>query len=94
MRTKSRTALLFAVTGALLLAAKPASAASDAAACDAAGGTYTKDGGVATCSFPVGNSDNTKTTEQKGSFQSSHPEEKTNPGGTKPPGQQGGNTIR
>jgi hypothetical protein len=88
------TALLLAVTGALLVAVTPALAGSDATACFAAGGTPSKEGGTTICTFPVGNSDNTKITEQKGSFQSSHPEEKINPGGTKPPGQQGGNTIR
>jgi hypothetical protein len=79
MRTKSRTAL-FAMASALLLAATPASAGSDAQACSDAGGTPSKEGGTSICTFPVGNSDNTKITEQKGSFQSSHPEEKTNPG--------------
>jgi hypothetical protein len=85
--------LILAVAAALLLATGSALAESSAQACSDAGGTYTKDGGTAICTFPVGNSDNTKTTDQKGSFSSSHPEEKTNPGGTKPPGQQGGNTL-
>jgi hypothetical protein len=93
MRTKSLTALLFSVTGALLLAATPASAESSAAACSSAGGTYIKDGGTSFCQFSVGNSDNTKTVDQKGSFKSSHEEGLTNPGGTKPPGQQGGNRL-
>ena len=92
MRTKS-TALLLAVTGALLVAVTPALAASDAAACTAAGGTYVKDGGTSVCQLPVGNSDNTKDIDQKGSFKSSHEEGLTNPGGTKPPGQQGGNRL-
>ena len=78
----------------LLVAAAPASAISDEQACTNAGGTFVKSGGTASCQFPVGNSDNVKTTSQKGSFQSSHPEAKTNPGGNQPPGQQGGDTIR
>ena len=68
-------------------------AASPADQCAAAGGTYSKDGGTATCTFPVGQSDNTKVTDQKGSFNSSHDETLTNPGGTQPPGQQGGNDV-
>ena len=55
---------------------------------------YVKDQGTASCVFPVGNSDNTKVTSQKGSFESSHGEEFTNPGGNEPPGQQGGDTLR
>jgi hypothetical protein len=89
----SRTALLIGVTGALLLAATPASAISDGAACTEAGGTPVKEGGTSFCQFPVGNSDNTKIIDQKGSFKSSHEEGLTNPGGTKPPGQQGGNRL-
>jgi hypothetical protein len=85
---------IFAVASALLLAAAPAFAQSDAQVYTDAGGTYSKEGSTSFCAFPVGNSDNVKTTEQKGSFKSSHPEEKTNPGGNKPPGQQGGNTLR
>ena len=78
---------------ALSLTAAPAFAISDEQACTDAGGTYTKSGGTASCAFPVGNSDNVKTTSQKGSFGSSHDEGLTNPGGNEPPGQQGGNTI-
>ena len=82
------------VSCALMLAtAAPASAISDEQACTDAGGTYTKQGGTASCAFPVGNSDNVKTTSQKGSFGSSHDEQRTNPGGNQPPGQQGGNSI-
>jgi len=89
---KSAAAL---ASGALLLAAaSPASAISDEQACTDAGGTYTKDQGTASCAFPVGNSDNVKTTSQKGSFESSQGEQLTNPGGNQPPGQQGGDTIR
>jgi hypothetical protein len=78
----------------LLAAASPAFGASDAQACADAGGTYSKSGGTASCDFPVGNSDNVKTTSQKGSFGSSHDETLTNPGGNQPPGQQGGNTLQ
>lgn len=66
---------------------------SPAQQCAAAGGTYSNDGGTKSCAFPVGKSDNVKTTSQKGSFNSSHPESKTNPGGNQPPGQQGGNDL-
>jgi hypothetical protein len=63
-------------------------------ACEAADGTYViGDGGVKTCEFPVGNSDNTKTVEQKGSFNSSLDESYVNPGGNEPAGQQGGNKL-
>jgi hypothetical protein len=85
-----------AAIGAAALMAGGASAALGASAesqCEAAGGTFTKSGGTSTCTFPVGNSDNTKVTDQKGSFNSSHDETLTNPGGTQPPGQQGGNDI-
>jgi hypothetical protein len=78
----------------LLVAAAPASALSDEQACTDAGGTYTKSGGTASCAFPVGNSGNVKTTSQKGSFESSAGETRTNPGGNQPAGQQGGDTIR
>ena len=57
--------------------------------CLDAGGTYSKDGPVASCSFPVGNSGNVKVDDQKGSFESSHPQGYVNPGGSRPPGQQG-----
>jgi hypothetical protein len=92
MNRKALTALLS--TAALALAASPAYAESDAQACEAAGGTYTKTQGVSSCAFPVGNSDNVKTTFQKGSYESSHAEGKINPGGNLPPGQQGGDTLR
>ena len=87
-----RTAAGAAALG-LLVAAAPASAISDEQACTDAGGTYVKEQGTASCQFPVGNSDNVKTTSQKGSFGSSHDEALTNPGGNQPPGQQGGNTL-
>jgi hypothetical protein len=92
MNRKALTALL--ATAALALAAAPAYAESDAQACEASGGTYTKTQGVSSCAFPVGNSHNVKTTFQKGSFESSHPEGLINPGGNLPPGQQGGDTLR
>ena len=57
--------------------------------CLDAGGTYSKDGPIASCSFPVGNSGNVKVDDQKGSFESSHPQGYVNPGGSRPPGQQG-----
>ncbi len=78
----------------LLVTAAPAAAISDEQACIESGGTYFKDGGTSFCEYPVGNSDNVKTTSEKGSFSSSHPEELTNPGGNMPPGQQGGDTLR
>ena len=95
MRTRMEPKTAAALTScALILAtAAPASAISDEQACTDAGGTYVKQQGTASCSFPVGNSDNVKTTSQKGSFGSSHGEELTNPGGNQPPGQQGGNSI-
>ena len=68
-------------------------AASPAQQCEAAGGEYVKSGSSAKCVFPVGNSDNTKVVDQKGSFNSSHDEGYTNPGGSKPPGKQGGNEV-
>jgi hypothetical protein len=77
----------------LVVGAAPASAISDRDACEAQDGTYVKDGGTATCKFPVGSSDNTKDVSQKGSFGSSHDESLTNPGGNQPPGQQGGNRL-
>jgi hypothetical protein len=92
MRRKALVAAL-SVT-ALAATAAPASAVSDEQACTEAGGTYDKERGTASCQFPVGNSDNVKTTSQKGSFESSHGEEFTNPGGNQPPGQQGGDTLR
>ena len=81
------------MAAALLVATAPAYAVSDAQACDDAGGTYTKEGGTSSCALPVGQSDNVKIIDQKGSYKSSHPEEKTNPGGNKPPGQQGGDSL-
>lgn len=78
----------------MLVAAAPASAASDAQACADAGGTFTKDQGTATCQFPVGSSDNTKDASQKGSFASSQGETFTNPGGNQPSGQQGGDRVQ
>jgi hypothetical protein len=89
-----KTAATGVVALGLLMSAAPAWAVSDEQACTDAGGTFVKSGGTASCQFPVGNSSNVKTTSQKGSFQSSHPETKTNPGGNQPPGQQGGDTIR
>ena len=63
-------------------------AASDADACFASGGIdYVKEGGVGTCIYPVGNSDNTKEVSQKGSFASSQDSTLTNPGGNQPAGQ-------
>ena len=88
---KGITAL--AVGAALALAPMAATASSPEQQCTDAGGTYSNNGGTKSCAFPVGNSDNVKTTDQKGSFNSSHPEGKTNPGGNKPPGQQGGNDL-
>lgn len=81
------------LVGWALAPAGTAFAASPQAECEATGGTYSKDGSTATCTYPVGNSDNTKETTQKGSFNSSHPESKKNPGGNYPPGQQGGNDV-
>lgn len=87
-----------AAAGALVLGlmapAAPALAISDQQACEEAGGTFVKERGTAECQFPVGKSHNVKTTSQKGSFQSSHEETFTNPGGNQPPGQQGGDTLR
>jgi hypothetical protein len=76
-----------------VLAAPAASAASPQAECEAAGGTYSKTGSTDTCTFPVGKSDNTKESTQKGSFNSSHDEGYKNPGDNLPPGQQGGNRV-
>ncbi len=67
---------------------RPPSTGDAGLLCAEQGGVYAKDGNVVTCTFPVGNSDNTKVDDQKGSFQSSHPQGYTNPGGSKPPGQQ------
>ena len=87
--------LIAALAATALMAVAPSAvlAESPAQQCEAAGGTYSNDGGTKSCAFPVGNSDNVKTTSQKGSFNSSHPESKTNPGGNQPPGQQGGNDL-
>jgi hypothetical protein len=79
--------------GALALVPSTAIGASPEALCQAEGGVYTKVGSVATCTESVGSSDNTKVTDQKGSFNSSHDESYTNPGENLPPGQQGGNEI-
>ena len=92
MGRKTLVAVL-SVTAAVATAA-PAHAVSDEQACADAGGTFTKEQGTASCVFPVGNSHNVKTTSQKGSFESSHGETLTNPGGNQPPGQQGGDTLR
>jgi hypothetical protein len=92
-KTRGVFAALTAVA-ALGVTAGPALAASDEQACTEAGGTFTKEQGTSSCAFPVGNSDNVKTTSQKGSFESSQGETKTNPGGNQPPGQQGGDTLR
>ena len=92
MRRRKLTAVLSA--SALAVTAAPALAASDEQACTDAGGTYFKEQGTSFCEFPVGNSDNVKTTTQKGSYESSHGEGKINPGGNMPPGQQGGDTLR
>jgi hypothetical protein len=93
MKRKATIAALL-TAGAFAVSASPALAESDEQACTAAGGTYTKTQGVSSCAFPVGNSHNVKTTFQKGSYESSHPEGKINPGGNLPPGQQGGDTLR
>jgi hypothetical protein len=94
----SRVSLCAAIASAslfgLMVGAAPASAISDAGACEAQGGMYVKEQGTATCQFPVGSSDNTKDVSQKGSFGSSHNETLTNPGGNKPPGQQGGDQLQ
>lgn len=79
--------------GGVLIPAGTASAASPQTICEESGGTYTKTGSTATCTYPVGSSDNTKVTTQKGSFNSSHDENYKNPGGSYPPGQQGGNDL-
>jgi hypothetical protein len=92
-RVARRTAGAAALTIGLMVPAAPAFAISDEQACTDAGGNYVKEQGTASCQFPVGNSDNVKTTSQKGSFGSSHDETLTNPGGNQPPGQQGGNTL-
>ena len=93
-RAARRTAGAAALAIGLMVPAVPAFAASDAQACEDAGGTFVKEQGTASCQFPVGNSDNVKTTSQKGSFESSQGETRTNPGGNQPPGQQGGDTLR
>jgi hypothetical protein len=93
-RRTRRAAGAAALTLGLMIPAAPAFAISDEQACEADGGTYEKSGGTATCIYPVGNSHNVKTTSQKGSFESSHGETKTNPGGNQPPGQQGGDSLR
>jgi hypothetical protein len=92
MRHKKMLAGIVTV-GALAIPATPAAAISSADACAADGGTYVKDGSTAQCVYPVGNSHNTKTTDQKGSFNSSHEEGYENPNGNRPPGQQGGDTL-
>jgi hypothetical protein len=92
VKRKTLTAVLS--TAALAVTAAPAFAISDEQACTEAGGTFVKEQGTSSCQFPVGQSDNVKTTSQQGSFQSSHEETHTNPGGNQPPGQQGGDTLR
>jgi hypothetical protein len=94
MRNSRKIITAGAVALSFALPATPAFAESDAQACEDAGGTYSKEQGTSECQFPVGNSHNVKTTSQKGSFESSHGEEFTNPGGNQPPGQQGGDTLR
>jgi hypothetical protein len=91
-----RTAIAGAAAAlGLLIVAAPAAAISDEQACFESGGiSYHKEGGTSFCEYPVGNSDNVKTTTQKGSYESSHGEGKINPGGNEPPGQQGGDTLR
>lgn len=89
MRTIKRVVAVGALAAGLSFSAGTAFGASDAQLCEAAGGTYTKVGPVSTCEFPVGNSHNVKTDDQKGSFKSSHPEGYINPSGHRPPGQQG-----
>lgn len=82
--------------GALAIPAAPASAASAEQACFDSGGTsYDKVNGENICTYPVGNSDNTKTTTQKGSWSSDggHDEGYANPNGNMPPGKQGGDTL-
>lgn len=81
--------------GALAIPAAPASAASAEQACLDSGGTYDKVNGENICTYPVGQSDNTKITTQKGSWSSDggHDEGYTNPNGNMPPGQQGGDTL-
>lgn len=78
---------------ALSMSATPALAASPEAECEATGGTYDKSGSTAQCIYAVGQSDNTKVSGQKGSFNSSHDESYKNPGDNLPPGQQGGNDV-
>jgi len=90
MRTIKRVVAVGALAAGFAVAAGgTAQADSDRQLCEAAGGSYTKVGSVSTCEFPVGNSHNVKTDDQKGSFKSSHPEGYINPGGHRPPGQQG-----
>ena len=91
---KTRRIFIAAAVAGALAVPTAASAASPAQQCAAAGGTFVTDAnGVKSCQFPVGNSDNVKTTSQKGSFNSSQGETFTNPGGNQPSGQQGGNNI-
>lgn len=94
MPSRTKLAAIGAVAvGALAVPGGAALAASPEAECTATGGTYTKSGSTATCTYAVGQSDNTKETTQKGSFNSSHDENYENPGGSFPPGQQGGNDV-
>jgi hypothetical protein len=79
--------------GGAIVSATQASASSPEQQCVEAGGTYSKQSGTATCSFPVGKSHNTKTVDQKGSFNSSHDEVYNNPGGNAPGGQQDRNRV-
>lgn len=89
MRRIKSVVAVGALAAGLTVPAGTAFADSDKQLCEAAGGTYTKVGSVSTCAFPVGNSHNVKTVDQKGSFKSSHPQGFINPGGNRPPGQQG-----
>ena len=91
---KTRRIFIAAAVAGALAVPTVAGAASPAQQCADAGGTFVTDAnGVKSCEFPVGNSDNVKTTSQKGSFNSSQGETFTNPGGNQPSGQQGGNNI-
>ena len=95
LRVPSRRTVAAGITAlGLLAAAAPACAISDEQACAEEGGMFVKEQGTASCQLPVGNSDNVKEVSQKGSFGSSHDEALTNPGGNKPPGQQGGNRLQ
>jgi hypothetical protein len=85
----------FVAIAALAIPAAPAMAVSPEQACIDSGGTYDKVNGLNTCTYPVGQSDNTKVTDQQGSWSSDggHDEGYTNPNGNEPPGKQGGDTL-